>query len=330
MQRRTFNAVAAGALLAPLAGGARAQKTAQSGQSGSWPSRPLKLMVGFPAGSTPDVVARALADGLAGPLGQPVVVENHPGAAGNLAASMVAKATDDHTLGIVINGNLTTAKVLNPALGFDPAQDFVPLSLLTTAPLALAAPASLPAGAAFFEEAVKNGDRWNYGSVGNGSVAHLGMELLKSRVPGLLPVHVPFQGNPAVVTALLGGQIQMALVPPGLVVPHVKTGRLRIVGLTSGRSTLAPDAASLRESGIRDFNLEVWTALVGPARLSAAAQARIAATVPALLHEAEVRQRLFNQGWAAVGSDAAATQARVKIEAESLNAIIRTAHIQAD
>lgn len=324
MRRRTFHALTAGTLLAGLG------RSVLAGQSGTWPNRPVKLMVGFPAGSTPDVVARALADGLAGPLGQPIVVENHPGAAGNLAALLVAKATDDHTLGIVINGNLTTAKVLNPALGYDPAHDFLPLSLLTTAPLALAAPASLPGGAAFFAQAVKNGDGWNYGSVGNGSVAHLGMELLKSRVPGLLPVHVPFQGNPAVVTALLGGQIQMALVPPGLVVPHVKTGRLRIVGLTSARSALAPDAGSLSEAGIRNFNLEVWTALVGPARLSPAAQAGIAATVPALLHEAEVRQRLFNQGWTAVGSDAAATQARVKAEADSLNEIIRSAHIQAD
>lgn len=299
-------------------------------RTSTWPTRPVRLIVGFPAGSTPDVVARALADRLADPLGQAWVVENHPGAAGNLAAALLAKAADDHTLGVVINGNLTTAKLLTPSLTFDPERDLVPLSLLTTAPLALTAPAGLPPGAAFFEAAVQAGDRWNYGSVGTGSVAHLGMELLKSRVPGLAPVHVPFQGNPAVITALLGGQIQMALVPPGLVVPHVKTGRLRIVGLSSGRSTLAPDAASLREAGIRDFNLEVWTALVGPASLPVAARNRLAATVPALLHEAGVRQRLFNQGWTAVGSDAVAAQARVKAEADTLQAIIRSAHIQAE
>ena len=326
MQRRRFHAWAASAVAVPLL----APRAGLAASTQAWPNRPLRLLVGFPAGSTPDVVARALADGLAQPFGQAVVVENHPGAAGNLAAALVAKAADDHTLGIVINGNLTTAKVLNPALTFDPARDLVPLSLLTTAPLALTAPANLPSGAAFFEAAVKAGDRWNYGSVGTGSVAHLGMELLKSRVPGLAPVHVPFQGNPAVITALLGGQIQMALVPPGLVVPHVKTGRLRIIGLSSGRSTLAPEAASLREAGIRDFNLEVWTALVGPASLPPAARNRLAATVPALLHDAGVRQRLFNQGWAAVGSDAAAAQARVKIEADTLQGIIRSAHIQTE
>lgn len=296
----------------------------------AWPTRPVHLLVGFPAGSTPDSAARALADALAGVLGQPVVVENRPGASGNLAANLVAKASDDHTLGVVINGNLTTAKVLNPALPFDPARDFSLLSLLTTAPLALVTPAANPEGEAFFKTAVAQGDRWNYGSVGNGSVAHLGMELLKSRTPGLKPVHIPYQGNPAVITALLGGQIQMALVPPGLAMAHVRSGRLRIVGLTGGRSTLMPEAVSLAEVGVRDFNLEVWTALVGPATLSKAAQARLALEVPRLLKTQEVRQRLFSQGWNTVGSAPAGLRTRVEQEAAVLLGIIKTAQIKAD
>lgn len=300
------------------------------GQSSAWPSKPVRLLVGFPAGSTPDSSARALADGLTSLLGQPVVVENRPGASGNLAADLVAKAQDDHTLGVLINGNLTSARMLNPQLPFDPARDFSFLSLLTTAPLALVARADLPEGAAFFEAAVQQGDRWNYGSVGAGSVAHLGMEQLKRQVPGLKAVHVPYQGNPAVITALLGGQIHMALVPPGLVMPHVKTGRLRVIGLTGGRSTLVPELGALSEVGVKNFNLEVWTALVGPAQLSMAAQARLALDVPAVVRSAATRQRLFTQGWNAVGSSPEGLRLRVADESAILGRIIQSANIKTE
>jgi tripartite-type tricarboxylate transporter receptor subunit TctC len=299
-------------------------------QSPAWPTKPVRLLVGFPAGSTPDSSARALADGLAGVLGQPVVVENRPGASGNLAADLVAKAQDDHTLGVVINGNLTSAKMLNPNLSYDPARDFSLLSLLTTAPLALVARADLPEGAAFFEAAVQQGDRWNYGSVGAGSVAHLGMEQLKLKVPGLKAVHVPYQGNPAVITALLGGQIHMALVPPGLAMPHVKSGRLRVIGLTGGRSTLVPELGALSELGVKNFNLEVWTALIGPAHLSQAAQARLAHDVPAVVRSAATRQRLFTQGWNAIGSSPEGLRLRVADESAILGGIIRSAHIKSE
>lgn len=324
MKRRHFNRALVAAALACTAALAYAQTK-------PWPSRAVRILVGFPAGSTPDSAARALADALAGELGQPVIVENRAGASGNLAADLVAKASDDHTLGVVINGNLTSAKLLNPALPFDPARDFSLISLLTTSPLALVTRADLPSGAAFFAMAAKQGDQWNYGSVGNGTVAHLGMALLQSKVPGMKAVHVPFQGNPAVITGLLGGHIQMALVPPGLALPHVKSGRLQLVGLSGGRSTLAPEAPSLGELGIKDFQLEVWTALVGPASLSKAAQQRLAQVVPSVMRNAEVRQRLFMQGgWNAVGSAPEGLKTRVADEAAIMKAIIKTAHIALD
>ncbi|WP_293469265.1 tripartite tricarboxylate transporter substrate-binding protein, partial [Polaromonas sp.] len=141
----------------------------------AWPSKTVRLLVGFPGGSTPDMAARTLAEPLSRALGQPVIVENRPGASGNIAADQIAKASDDHTLGVVINGNLTSAKQLYPSLPYDPATDFAPISLLTTAPLLLVAPADQPAGAAFFAAARQGGDQWNYGSVGKGSVGHLGM-----------------------------------------------------------------------------------------------------------------------------------------------------------
>ena len=294
----------------------------------NWPSRPIRILVGFPGGSTPDMAARTLAEPLARALGQPVIIENRPGASGNIAADQVAKATDDHTLGVVINGNLTSARQLYPKLPYDPAKDFAPISLLTTAPLLLVAPASLPGGAEFFSAARQAGSQWNYGSVGNGSVAHLGMELLKSRVPGMQPVHVPYPGNPQVVTAMLGGQIQMALIPPGVAMPHVRSGKLRAIGLAGGRSALVPEVAPLSEAGVQNFKLEVWTALIGPASLSRAAQARLALEVPRILREAETRQKLFNQGWQAVGTSPEGLKSRIREETAILGNIIQTRSIK--
>ena len=283
--------------------------------------------MGFPGGSSPDLTARTLAEPLSRALGQPVIVENRPGASGNIAADMVAKATDDHTLGIVINGNLTSAKLLYPRLPYDPAKDFTPVSLLTTAPMVLVAPAGQPEGTAFFAAARAGGERWNYGSVGTGSLAHLGMELIKSRSAGLLPVHVPFSGNPQVVTALLGGQIQMALMAPGVAMPQVRAGKLVAIGITSGRSALLSDVAPLadtREAGLKSISLEVWNALVGPANLSKAAQARLGIEVPRIIRDTDTRQKLFNQGWQAVGTSPEGLRTRLKEETATMGNIIQT------
>ena len=299
----------------------------------AWPTRAVRLLVGFPGGSSPDLTARTLAEALSKALGQPVIVENKPGASGNIAADQVAKAVDDHTLGIVINGNLTSAKLLYPKLPYDPAKDFTLISLLTTAPLVLVAPAGQPQGAAFFNAARQGGKSWNYGSVGNGSVAHLGMELIKSNSPGLLPEHIPFSGNPQVVTALLGGQIQLALMAPSVAMPQVRAGKLVAIGLTSGRSTLVADVAPLAdtgEAGLKKVNLEVWNALVGPANLSKAAQARLGVEVARIIRDPDVRQKLFSQGWQAVGTSPEGLKSRIQQETALLGSIINTRGIKID
>lgn len=291
-------------------------------QAQAWPTKPVRLVVGFPGGSTPDSAARTIAEPLARALGQPVVVDNKIGASGNIAADLVAKANDDHTLGIVINGNLTSSKMLYARLPYDPAKDFTYLSLIATAPLVLVAQNTLPSGAEFLEAARKGGASWNYGSVGVGSVGHLGMELLKSRVPGFNAEHVPYAGNPQVVTAMLGNQVQMALVPPGIALPQARAGKLKTIGLTSGRSALAPEVAPLSEIGVKDFNLEVWTALLGPASLSTAAQARISRELAIIMKSPEVRQKLFDQGWQPVGTSPDGMRTRVKEEAATMTRII--------
>ena len=323
MTRRSLLLAAATALTVSLPSLALAQA--------AWPSKPLRLLVGFPAGSTPDISARTLAEPLSKALGQPVVVENKPGASGNLATDLVAKAADDHTLGVVINGNLTSAKMLYPQLPYDPAKDFAFLSLLTTAPLILVASADLPGGPEFFAAAQKAGDKWNYGSVGNGSVAHLGMELLKSRAPGLAPVHVPYQGNAPVITAMLGGQIQLSLIPPGLAMPQVKAGKLRAIGVTSARSSaLVPEVPSLTDAGVRDFNLEVWTALIGPANLSKAAQDKLSAEVAKIYSDTDIQRKLLASGWQPVGSTPEGLRQRVRDEAALLGNIISARGIKLD
>ncbi len=320
--------IAALAMSAPATAQNSIKKQSAQDAAASWPTRPVKLLVGFPGGSTPDMAARTLAEPLSRALGQPVIIENRPGASGNIAADLVAKASDDHTLGVVINGNLTSAKLLYPKLPYDPAKDFTPISLLTTAPLVLVAPTNLPSGSAFFTAARDGADKWNYGSVGNGSVGHLGMELLKAKAGKLGAVHVPYSGNPQVITALLGGQLQMALIPPGLALPQVKAGKLQAIGLTSGRSALATEISPLADAGLRDFTLEVWTALVGPANLSKAAQARLNQEVSRIIRDGDTRQKLFNQGWQAVGTSPEGLLGRIRSETAIMSDIIATRGIK--
>ena len=303
--------------LAPLALGSQAAEPA-------WPSKPVRLMVGFPAGTSPDLVARTLADPLSKALGQPVVVENRPGAGGNIAADLVAKATDGHTLGVMINGNLTIAKLLNPKTPYDPAKDLAPISLIGTAPLVLAAPANATGSntAEWLVAARNSGTKWSYGSPGVGTVGHLGMELLKART-GTEPVHVPYPGYPQVVTAMIGGDIQLSMLPPGLAQAQAAAGKVRLLGVTSaGRSTLAPNVPSLSEAGVQDFQLEIWNAVAGPASLPKPVIDRLSALLSEIARSPEVRQRLYQQGWQVAGGSAEALALRIKSDTAALGKII--------
>ena len=331
LSRRTLFFVASAA----LATGTWAQKSSKT-DAPVWPSRPLKIIVGFPGGSTPDLTARALAEPLSKALGQPVVVENRAGAGGNIAADLVAKATDDHTIGVMINGNLTIARLLNPRVPYDPLKDLAPVSLIGTAPLVLAAPASgagvSPAASAreWLQAARAAGDQWSYGTPGVGTVAHIGMELLKGRA-GLAPVHVPYPGNPQVITAMIGGQIQLALLPPALVAPQVKAGKLRAVGVTSaGRSALAPEVPSLAEAGVKDFQLEIWNAVAAPASMPPAIVARLSALVSEIVRAPEMRQKLFQQGWQVVGTSPEGLANRIQADTTALGGVIAARGIKVD
>lgn len=298
--------------------------------SADWPSQTVKLVVGFPAGSSPDLTARALAEPLAKALGQNVVVENKVGAGGNIAADFVAKATDGHTLGLMINGNMTIARILNPKVPYDPLKDLAPISLIGKAPLVLTVPANASGQSAteWLEQAQKAGDKLSYASPGVGTVAHLGMELLKTKA-GIAPVHVPYPGNPQIITAMIGGQVQLALLPPAMAAAQVRGGKLRAVGTTStGRSPVAPDVPSLAEIGVKDYQLEIWNALTAPASMPEAIASKLSAVVSDIVRSPEMRERLFQQGWQVVGSSPEGLRNRINVDTKALGAIIRSQKIE--
>ncbi|AEG94477.1 Bug family tripartite tricarboxylate transporter substrate binding protein [Ramlibacter tataouinensis] len=330
--RRRLLALAAGALATP----ALAQTPAAAPRSNpapAWPTKPVKIMVGFPGGSTPDLVARTIAEPLSKALGQPVIVENRPGAGGNIAADMVAKASDQHTIGVMINGNMTIAKLLNPATPYDPIKDLAPISLIGTAPLMLTAPADAPGANAqdWFVQARNAGDKWSYGTPGVGTVGHIGMELLKTKT-NINPVHVPYPGNPQVINAMIGGQIQLSLLPPGLAVAQVRAGKLKAIGVTSlGRSPLVPEYPSLDELGItRGFQLEIWTAAAAPASMPRPVVSRLSALIAEIARSPEVRQKLFQQGWQVAGTSAEGLALRIKNDTNLLGGVIAMRGIKAE
>jgi len=307
-------------------------RNAGSAAPGAWPTQPVRLLVGFPAGASPDLAARAIAEPLAKLLGQPVVVENKPGASGNLAADQVAKAQDDHTIGALINGNLTIARLLNPATPFDPEKDFAPVGLVGTAPLVLAV-----SGDAVGKNATELllwarnlGDKAKYGTPGVGTVGHLGMELLKTRT-SIAPQHVAFNGNPQVIAAMLAGQIQMALLPPGLAKPHVASGKFKALGVTSPlRSPLFSELPTLREADVRGADLEIWTALAAPANLSKPAVARLNAALGEVLRSDEVQQQLLKAGWQAQAGTPQALAYRMRSDTSQLGGVILMRGIRTD
>lgn len=316
-----------GLLLLALAAAAApvlAQKAPAPAPAANWPTQPVRLVVGFPPGSSPDLLARTIAEPLSRELGQPVVVENKVGKGGNVATDLVAKATDDHTIGALINGNMTIAKLLDPTVTYDPAKDLQPVSLVGTAPVLLAAPASMQFRNAqeFFLAARNGGENWKYGSPGVGTVGHLGMELLRTKT-NMSPVHKVYAGNPQVIEALSKNEIQLALLPPGLAHAQIKAGKLKGVGVTSqNRSPLVPDYPSLNEQGILGFQLEIWTAVAAPKSMPPAIVERISAAVARVSRTDDVRNKLHQHGWTAVGTDSEGLAARIRHDTATLGGVM--------
>ena len=322
--RRAFHTFGIATAATLLLGGTASALAAAA--AGGWPSRPVRIVVGFPGGSTPDITARLIAEPLAQALGQPVIVENRVGAGGNIAAELVAHASDDHTLGVMINGNMTIARLLNSKLNYDPLTELQPVTLVGTAPLVLVVASGVAGDTpqALLQVARASGDRWSYGTPGVGTVGHLGMELLNAQL-GTRAVHVPYPGYPQVVNAMIGGQLQWALLPPVLAMAQVRAGKLKAVGVTSaGRSTLVPELPSLAEIGVPGFQLEIWNAVAAPAAMPRPVVTRLSTLIGGIVRTPEVRAKLFQQGWQAVGSSAEGLANRIQADTALLGGVIRT------
>ena len=266
----------------------------------SYPSKPVRVIVTFPPGSTPDIVGRALASRLQEAMGQPFVVENRAGAGGNIGADAVAKAPPDgYTLLVSTNGVFAINKALYKTMPFDPDKDLLPLSLLATAPQMLVVHPSL--GLKDFkglvEYAKRNPGKLSYGSVGGGSASHLTMELLKSDA-GVDLVHVPYKGFPPAVTDMLAGNIQamFAIVPS--VLSHVKAGKMNALAVTAlKRSSLAPEVPSVAELGLPELESLAWIGLAAPAGVPRDVVDRITSATGREMQRPEVRELLGKQGF---------------------------------
>jgi tripartite-type tricarboxylate transporter receptor subunit TctC len=291
------------ALTAASAASAALVTTRPAVAQAAWPSRPVKIVVPTGPGSSLDLIVRAMSDKLAARWGQPVVIENKPGAGGMLGMDAVAKATDGHTLGIGFNGPLAYAPFLYAKTPYDPAKDLKPVVMTTSQPNVLAVNADVPARnvAELVAWAKAQGGKVNYSSLGNGSSAHLTMELLLSEA-GFAATHVPFNGSPPAALAVAQGEAQLTFMVAPAMLPHVRNNKARLLAVTSAqRPDSLKDLPTMAEAGYPNVEALAWNGLVGPTSLPDAVAQRVATDVTDLLKDAAVRQVLDNAGLTAVG-----------------------------
>ncbi len=271
-------------------------------------TRPVRLIVPFPAGTTPDILGRTVAPALAAAIGQPVVVDNRAGAGGRLGTEQIAHATDGHTLGLSYNGAIATAPALYPKLGYDPKRDLAPVALIARTPQVLVIGAQVPATdlAGFLAYARTNPGKLSYGSIGNGSAGHLSMEELKLAT-GIDVVHVPYRGFPQATLELISGQIQTMFTPVASALPQIRDGKLRALAVAEdARLRQLPEVPTLKEAGVANAVSFGWNGLFAPASTSSAVITQLAAATRAALEDPAIRTRLDDSGFAVSFLDPAA------------------------
>lgn len=285
-----------------LSSAAQAQTTSQS-----FPTKPIRWVVVAPAGSSLDVIARAMQPKLKDVLGQPVVVENRPQAGGTLGTAEVAKsAPDGHTWVMSYNGPIAYGPHIYPKLPYQPLKDLQPVMITTSQPNVIAAHVNFPANN--MAELVKllraHPGRYNFASVGNGSSSHLTMEYIKS-VTHTFAVHIPFNGSPPAMLATLAGETQLIASVPTVIAPQVKQGKLKYLGVTSTqRYALLPDVPTVAESGLAElkgFEALAWNGVLVAAHTPRAVVDRINAALNDALNDASVKTVLRNAGLEPVG-----------------------------
>jgi tripartite-type tricarboxylate transporter receptor subunit TctC len=301
-----------------------------------WPQKPIRIIVAAPAGSSVDIVSRVIADKLKEKLQQPIIIDNKPAAGGTVAAAEVAKAMPDgYTLYMGFNGPLANASALYKNLPYDPQRDFAPVILTALQPNVLAVNANVPANnlKEFLALAKSQPGKLNYASVGNGSVSHLSMEMLK-REAAIDITHVPFNGGPPAVQAVVAGDVQAIFTAPSNVMGQIKAGKLKAIGVTGlKRFTLLPEVATIAESGIASlarFEAISWNALVAPRDTPSAIVARLNAEINAIFLDASVKKKFADAGIEVGGGTAESLRAWMASEALKWGEVIRLTGARVD
>jgi tripartite-type tricarboxylate transporter receptor subunit TctC len=307
--------------LATTAGPAAAQ---------DWPTKAVRIVVPFGAGSTPDVVARLIADRLHKKLGDPFVIENRPGGGGIVGTDVVAKSQPDGaTIGISIGGPLAIATILQPRLPYDPKRDIAAVTQLVTQPSALTVNSDIKVNsvAELIALLKREPGKFNFGSIGNGSLSHLAMEAIALK-SGTKIVHLPYPSSPAAMTAIIRGDAQMGCLPAISVTPHAAAGKVKILAVsTARRSPYLPTVPTLKEAGI-DVEADAWMGMIAPARTPEAIVAKIRREVVEAIGTAAIRGKLAAQLMEPIGNTPAEFRARIDAEVARWEPVIRASNIR--
>jgi tripartite-type tricarboxylate transporter receptor subunit TctC len=277
-----------------------------SAQSGPWPNRPIRFVVPLPPGGSPDYLSRLLAERLQPVLGQPLVVENKPGAAGNIAREFVAKApADGYTILMSESAHVMSAAVV-AKLPYDPIKDFEPISLAATIPFGLTVNSSMPVHSLkeFIAYAKASPRPLTYGTAGIGSPHHFAVELLRSMTE-INVVHVPYKGSAGIIPALLSGEIDFTIAAVNSLLPHFKSGKLRPIAIAgSSRTAILPDVPTIAEAGpLPGYTVEVWLGVMAPAGTPRPIIDRLNTEINRVVRDPQiVRERLNTVGLEAVGT----------------------------
>lgn len=311
--------------LAAFAPAARAQD--------AYPSRPITLVVPFPPGGSADIIGRILGKQMSEMLGQPVVIDNRPGAGSAVAAVHVAKsAADGHTLFLSSGSTFTANPALRSSLPYDPVKSFDPIATVVRIPLILLANKNVPVNnVKEFASAVKAApDKFTYASFGTGTTSHFAGEIVLHAV-GARILHVPYKGSAPAMTDVISGQVQFSVDTVTAALPQIKAGKVKPIAVTTAkRSSQLPDVPSFAESGYPDVNFDSWVLLVAPKGTPAPVLAKLEKTMATIVNASPARDALLQQGVEPSFGNAAAAALQIEKELPLMRAVVRRANIQAD